>query len=55
MYLILIILLVLLVAGGIPAYQRRGEWGVGPSGIIGVLVVVLLIVLILNFAGAVRW
>lgn len=46
MTLLLIILLVILLLGGIPAWRRRDDLGVGPSGIIGVLLVVLVVVLI---------
>jgi hypothetical protein len=38
MGLILLILLVLLIAGSVPAYPYNRGWGYGPSGVVGVLV-----------------
>jgi len=40
---IILILLVLLLVGAIPAWPYSRSWGYGPSGIVGVIVVVLLI------------
>ena len=40
---ILLIILVLLLVGAIPAWPYSRSWGYGPSGIVGVIVVVLLI------------
>ncbi len=40
---ILLILLVLLLVGAIPAWPYSRSWGYGPSGIVGAIVVVLLI------------
>lgn len=40
---ILIILLVLLLIGAVPAYPYNRGWGYGPSGIVGVLLIILLI------------
>jgi hypothetical protein len=46
MGLLLLIILVLLLIGGIPTWGHSRKWGYGPSGIVGVLVVVLLLLLI---------
>ncbi len=43
MYLVLIILLVLLLVGAFPAWGHSAEWGYGPSGFIGLLLIVLLV------------
>ena len=43
---ILLIVLVLLLVGAIPAWPHSRGWGYGPSGIIGLLFVVLLIMLL---------
>lgn len=45
---ILIVLLVMLLAGTVPAYPYSRSWGYGPSGVVGLLLVVLLILLILG-------
>jgi hypothetical protein len=42
MYLILVIILVLALVGGAPLYPYSAGWGWGPSGIVGVLLVLLL-------------
>lgn len=43
MPLIIVIILVLLLVGGLPNWGYSRSWGYGPSGIVGVLLVVLLI------------
>jgi hypothetical protein len=43
---ILLIVLVLLLVGAIPAWPYSRGWGYGPSGIVGLLFVVLLILLL---------
>jgi hypothetical protein len=40
---ILIIILVLLLIGALPTWGYSSGWGYGPSGIVGLLVVVLII------------
>jgi hypothetical protein len=48
MTLILIIILVLLLLGAAPAWPHSRNWGYAPSGLLGV---VLLIVIILALTG----
>lgn len=48
MYIILVVLLVLLIVGGLPAWPHSTNWGYGPSSALGVVLVVLLILLILG-------
>ena len=43
MSLILIIILILLLVGGLPVFPHSRSWGYGPSGILGVVLVVLLV------------
>jgi len=43
---ILLIVLVLLLVGAIPAWPYSRGWGYGPSGIVGLLFVILLIMLL---------
>lgn len=45
---ILIIVLILILLGAIPAWPHSRNWGYGPSGIVGVIVVVLLILLLMG-------
>ncbi len=48
MYLILIILLVLLLVGALPAWPHSANWGPYPSGLLGVVVVILLILFLMG-------
>ncbi|MCL4408933.1 MAG: DUF3309 domain-containing protein [Gammaproteobacteria bacterium] len=43
---ILLIILVLLLIGAIPSWPHSRNWGYGPTGLIGVLVIMLLILLL---------
>jgi hypothetical protein len=45
---ILIIILILIVIGAVPAWPHSRSWGYGPSGIVGVVLVVLLILLLMG-------
>ncbi|MCE9554141.1 MAG: DUF3309 domain-containing protein [Planctomycetes bacterium] len=45
---ILLIILVLLLLGVIPAWPHSRNWGYGPSGGLGLIVVVLLILVLLR-------
>lgn len=45
---LLLVLLILLLVGAFPAWPYAANWGYGPSGIFGV---VLLVVLILMITG----
>jgi hypothetical protein len=45
---ILLIVLVLLLIGAIPAWPYSRGWGYGPSGILGLLFVVLLVLLLMG-------
>ncbi|HET7804922.1 MAG TPA: DUF3309 family protein [Pseudolabrys sp.] len=47
---ILVILLILILIGAIPRWPYSAGWGYGPSGIVGV---VLIVVLILALTGRV--
>ena len=50
MYTILLIILVLLLLGALPAWPHSRSWGYGPSG---GLAIVLVIVLVLVMTGRV--
>jgi hypothetical protein len=43
---ILLIVLILLLIGAIPSWPHSRAWGYGPSGILGVIVIVLLILVL---------
>ncbi len=43
---ILLIVLVLLLIGAFPSWPYSRNWGYGPSGIVGLIVVVLIILLL---------
>ncbi|MBX3571989.1 MAG: DUF3309 domain-containing protein [Mesorhizobium sp.] len=45
---ILIIILVLILLGAIPAWPYSRGWGYGPSGIVGVILVILLILVLMG-------
>jgi hypothetical protein len=45
---ILLIILVLLLVGALPAWPHSREWGYGPTGGLGVLIVVLIVLLLLG-------
>lgn len=47
--LILLIILVLLLLGAVPTYPYSRTWGYGPSGLISVLLIVLIVMLILGY------
>jgi hypothetical protein len=48
MGMILLIILILLLVGGLPRWGHSRNWGYGPSGLIGLLLVVLIIMLFLD-------
>jgi hypothetical protein len=48
MGLILLIVLIVLLVGGAPAWPHSRRWGYGPSGVVGLLLVVLLVLLIME-------
>ena len=43
---VLIIILILVLVGAFPAWPHSANWGYGPSGIVGILVIVLLVLLL---------
>ena len=49
---ILLIILVLLLLGAVPAYPYSRNWGYAPSGLLGLLLMVLLVALLM---GALPW
>jgi hypothetical protein len=47
MFTILLILLILLLLGAVPAWPYSRSWGYGPSGLLG-LVLIIVIILVLE-------
>ena len=45
---LLLIILVLILLGVIPAWPHSRGWGYGPSGVLGVILVILLILALLG-------
>ena len=43
---ILIIILILILLGAFPAWPHSRGWGYGPSGVVGLILVILLILFI---------
>jgi hypothetical protein len=48
MGLILLILLIILLLGAVPAWPYSRNWGYGPSGGLGLIVVIVIILLLLH-------
>lgn len=45
---ILLIVLILILVGALPAWPHSHGWGYGPSGIVGLIVVVLIVLLLMG-------
>ena len=45
---ILIVVLILILVGVIPTWSHSRSWGYAPSGVIGAIVVILLILMLLG-------
>ncbi|WP_109110000.1 DUF3309 family protein [Azospirillum sp. TSO35-2] len=45
---ILLIILILLLLGAVPAWPHSRSWGYGPSGIMGVLLIVVIVLLLMG-------
>ncbi len=43
---ILLIVLILVLIGAFPSWPHSRSWGYGPSGIVGLIVVVLIVLLL---------
>jgi hypothetical protein len=46
MGLLLLIVVILLLVGGLPTWNHSQNWGYGPSGVLGLLLVVLVVLLL---------
>ncbi|WP_201838912.1 DUF3309 family protein [Microvirga zambiensis] len=45
---ILLILIILLLIGAVPAWPYSRGWGYGPSGLLGVVLLILIILLLMG-------
>ncbi|NNM42919.1 MAG: DUF3309 domain-containing protein [Chlamydiae bacterium] len=45
---ILLVILILLLIGAIPAWPHSSGWGYGPSGILGTILIIVLILFLLG-------
>lgn len=45
---ILLIVLILMLVGVLPTWPHSSQWGYGPSGALGLIVVILLVLLLLG-------
>jgi len=48
MGLILLVLLIVLLLGAVPAWPYSRNWGYGPSGGLGLVVLIVIILLVLH-------
>jgi hypothetical protein len=48
MGLILLIILIILLLGAVPAWPYSRNWGYGPSGGVGLLLIIVLVLLLLK-------
>jgi len=45
---ILLIIVILLLLGAVPAWPYSRGWGYGPSGVLGVILIILIVLLLLG-------
>jgi hypothetical protein len=45
---LLLIVLILMLIGAVPSWPYSSQWGYGPSGLLGVIVVVVLALVLLG-------
>ena len=50
MNLILLIVLLVLVIGALPSWPHSSGWGYGPSGVLGTLLLIMLVMALLGRA-----
>ena len=48
MVTILLVLIILMLVGALPAWPHSREWGYGPSGGLGAILLILLILVLLG-------
>jgi hypothetical protein len=48
MYTILLIILILLLVGALPAWPHSRSWGYGPSGGLGLILIIILVIFLMR-------
>ena len=48
MGLVLLIILLVLLVGGLPTWPHSRRWGYGPSGLVSLLLIILLVLVFLD-------
>lgn len=48
LWTILIVILILMLLGALPTWGHSRSWGYGPSGVLGLIAVVLIVLLLMN-------
>jgi len=48
MGLLLLIVVLLLLFGGLPTWNYSRNWGYGPSGVLGLILVVVVVLVLMN-------
>jgi hypothetical protein len=48
MGLLLLIIVILLLVGGLPTWGHSRNWGYGPSGLLGMLLIVFVVLILLD-------
>jgi len=49
MGLILLVLVLVLLIGGLPTWSYSKKWGYGPSGVVSLVLIVLLVLVLANY------
>ena len=45
---ILLVILILMLIGAIPAWSHSRQWGYGPSGGLGLIVIILIVLILMG-------
>jgi hypothetical protein len=45
---ILLVILILLLVGALPTWPHSSKWGYGPSGFLGVILVLLIVLILMG-------
>lgn len=48
MGLVLLIILILLLVGGLPRWGHSQSWGYGPSGVLGLVLLVVVVLILMD-------
>lgn len=48
LWTLLLVILILAVVGALPSWPHAASWGYGPSGLLGVLAIILIVLLLMG-------